>query len=366
VLGEEPARALPGEASLRFRSAAARGARVLAAVLVLGGCANLSEVTGTATQQDYIQLRADVTALQASVRQMRAQVDSLGPQVDARLRSQVAELERQTSALTGRLDGLGTTLTTLTARLDELTAKLDALSRQLRAATPAAPARPPVASVPAPQPGPPPPAAAAPSPATPSTARPASPGVTPPSTAAPAMPAQPGASPSVPAPPGATPPAVAATPPPAPSAGARPSTGALQPQDLYQAAYIDFSKGTYTLAIAGFREFLRRYPEHPLASNAQYWIGEAQLAVARGHADGGQAEEATRALQQAVLEFRKVLANYPRGDKAPAALYKEALVLIELKQPELAQTRLQYLVDNFPQSEETPLARERLAALRDR
>ena len=34
----------------------------------------------------------------------------------------------------------------------------------------------------------------------------------------------------------------------------------------------------------------------------------------------------------------------------------------ELKQPALAQQRLQYLIDNFPQAEETPLARERLVA----
>ena len=65
-------------------------------------------------------------------------------------------------------------------------------------------------------------------------------------------------------------------------------------------------------------------------------------------------------------EFRKVVANYPRGDRTPTALYKEALTLIELKQPTVAQARLQYLVDNFPQAEETPLARERLAALRQR
>ena len=65
-----------------------------------------------------------------------------------------------------------------------------------------------------------------------------------------------------------------------------------------------------------------------------------------------------------MLEFRKVLANYPRGEKVPTAVYKEALALIELKQPETAQQRLQYLVDNFPQAEEAPLARERLAALK--
>ena len=153
--------------------------------------------------------------------------------------------------------------------------------------------------------------------------------------------------------------AAPATPPP----GGRPATGALTPQDIYQAAYIDFSKGSYPLAIAGFREFVRRFPDHELADNAQYWIGEAELGLSRGYANQGQADKATEALEHAVQEFRKVVANYPRGDKTPAALYKEALALLDLKQPGLAKARLQYLVDNFPQAEETPLARERLASL---
>ena len=149
-------------------------------------------------------------------------------------------------------------------------------------------------------------------------------------------------------------------------APARAAAGILQPQDLYQASYIDFSKGSYTLAIDGFREFLRRYPDHAQANSAQYWIGEGYTALAQQYGNAGQTERATEALQRAVQEFRKVVANYPRGDRTPTALYKEALTLMELKQPALAQARLQYLVDNFPQAEETPLARERLSSLRQR
>ena len=100
----------------------------------------------------------------------------------------------------------------------------------------------------------------------------------------------------------------------------RPTTGALQPQDIYQAAYIDFSKGSYSLAIAGFREFLRRYPDHELAGSAQYWIGEAYLSLARGFTDASQNDKASESLEQAVQEFKKVQANYPRAEKVPTAL----------------------------------------------
>ncbi|HET6365713.1 MAG TPA: outer membrane protein assembly factor BamD [Pseudomonadales bacterium] len=147
------------------------------------------------------------------------------------------------------------------------------------------------------------------------------------------------------------------------TAGAPPSSGGPTPQQAYQAAYLDFSKGNYPLAVAGFREFVRRYPDAPLADQAQYWVGESLFSQARASLAAGQSDKATRELEQAVQEFRRVSLNYPRGDKVPTALYKEALALLELKQPRLAQTRLQYLLDNFPQSEEAPLAKERLANL---
>ena len=101
-----------------------------------------------------------------------------------------------------------------------------------------------------------------------------------------------------------------------------------------------------------------------LAGNAQYWIGEGYVSQARAAANAGQTERMGQELESSVQEFRKVLANYPRSEKAPSALYKEALALIDLKQPAVAQQRLEYLVANFPQAEETPLARERLTTLK--
>ena len=159
------------------------------------------------------------------------------------------------------------------------------------------------------------------------------------------------APPASPAPPGSPPPA------------ARPPVEGLSPEQVYQTAYLDFSKGNYSLAVSGFREFVRRFPDLDLADNAQYWIGESYFSMARSSSAQGQAERANQALEQAVQEFRKVPLNYPRGDKVPTAIYKEGLALMELKQIRAAQARLQYLLDNFPQSEEAPLARERLPPL---
>jgi TolA-binding protein len=319
----------------------------------------VAEVTGTASQDDVLQLRNEMTALQRTVQKNRADADAIGA-MEKRLREQAVVRDQQTATLTKRLDSLSTSMTDLSARVEELNSRVDALSRQARTGGP---------SLAAPAPSPSAPSTASPS----SPSSPASPSASAPPKPAPSVATAAPPAPSSPAPPPASstpsgPSGATATPSTAPPAGAtptaRPSTGVLQPSDIYQVAYIDYSKGNYPLAIAGFQEFLRRYPDHELAPNAQYWIGESQVAMARNFTNAGQADRAQQALEQAVVEFKKVLANYPRGDKAPAALYKEALALIELKQPDQAQARLQYLIDNFPQAEETPLARDRLAGLK--
>ena len=175
---------------------------------------------------------------------------------------------------------------------------------------------------------------------------------------APAIPPSSASSPSATAP--IAPPGPRATP---PASSGRAAAGATA-EESYQAAYLDFSRGRYELALSGFRDFLRRYPDSPLADSAQYGMGESYYSVATAATAQGETDKATRALEQAVQEFRKVIVIYPRGSKVPSALYKEALSLTELKQTALARARLQYLVDHFPQSEEAPLAKERLAALK--
>jgi tol-pal system protein YbgF len=152
------------------------------------------------------------------------------------------------------------------------------------------------------------------------------------------------------------------SPTPTPSGAPRSSTDPSA-EESYKAAYADFTKGNYTLAVAGFREFIRQNPDSPQADSAQYWIGESYFSIGRAAASAGQPERARDALERSVREFRRVFVNYPGGRQVPTALYKEALALVDLKQPKVAQARLQYLVDNFPQSEEAPLARERLKNL---
>ncbi|MEX2224346.1 MAG: tetratricopeptide repeat protein [Candidatus Rokuibacteriota bacterium] len=266
----------------------------------LTAAAGCADVSGQALEQDVAQLRQDLNSLTLAVHRSRGDTETVVGQLDRRTREQSAESGKQSATLNARLDALSSEVGRVSARVDELAQRVETLGRPAPSGG-AAPVPPPSRSGPAPAPS------------------------------------------------------VAAVPPPA-----RSGAGA---EESYQAAYLDFSKGLYPLAVSGFRDFLRRFPDSPLADSSQYWIGEAYFSMAR--ATASQPEKARENLEQAVQEFRKVVVAYPRGSKVPTALYKEALALVELKQTALAQARLQYLVEHFPQSEEAPLAKERLAGLKE-
>ena len=46
------------------------------------------------------------------------------------------------------------------------------------------------------------------------------------------------------------------------------------PKNTYYIAYSDYLKKNYDLAIEGFFQFLKQFPNNNLADNSLYWIGE--------------------------------------------------------------------------------------------
>jgi tol-pal system protein YbgF len=120
----------------------------------------------------------------------------------------------------------------------------------------------------------------------------------------------------------------------------------VDPEQLYDAAYLDLTKGKYDLAITGFSNYLKYFPETEQAANAQYWLGECYYAK-KNHT-------------RAAIEFHKVLENYSTGTKVPSALYKLGLSLLELKSTGQAKKYLQELIDNYPNTQEAKLAQEKL------
>jgi tol-pal system protein YbgF len=131
-------------------------------------------------------------------------------------------------------------------------------------------------------------------------------------------------------------------------ATAAPSAG---PEADYQAAINQLKEGQYDAAAEGLRDFLARYKDHELASNALYWLGEAHYV--------------RRDYPAALAAFEGVLRDYPGARKASDALLKAAYCQQELKRYDLARTTLSRVKRDYagtPAATEAALRLERLAA----
>ncbi len=121
------------------------------------------------------------------------------------------------------------------------------------------------------------------------------------------------------------------------------------PEQLFAAAYADYSRGNYELALSEFRQYVETYPDSELADNAQYWIGEILFAQKK--------------YEEAVVELNRVSTLNPKGDKVAPALYKKSLVLVEMGKREEAIKQLQALIKAYPKSLEAGLAAQQLQQL---
>lgn len=118
------------------------------------------------------------------------------------------------------------------------------------------------------------------------------------------------------------------------------------PSTIYYAAYSDYIKENFDLAIEGFRQFIRNYPESGLADNSLYWIGECYYAKKK--------------YQDAINTFNELLNKYKDGDKAPAAILKKGYALLEMGRQNEGLAILKELISRFPLSEESSLAGQKI------
>lgn len=153
--------------------------------------------------------------------------------------------------------------------------------------------------------------------------------------------------------------AAPATAEPATAAGGSPATSELtvpapavssaDPMQTYQAAYRDYQRGNFDLAIEGFRDFLSSAPASDLADNAAYWIGESLFSQKK--------------YREAIEQFDAVVNKYPKSDKVPGALLKKGYSYININERAQGVVQLQYVVHEHPRSQEASLARQKLKQL---
>lgn len=97
-------------------------------------------------------------------------------------------------------------------------------------------------------------------------------------------------------------------------------------------------------ALKAFEQHLKQYPRGELAPQAMYWLGELWLAVA------------TRDAPKAGRYFYRVYNEYPKHARAPAAMYRHALVQCETEEAVKGRATLNRLIVQYPGSPDAKLA----------
>ncbi|HJZ86798.1 MAG TPA: tol-pal system protein YbgF [Polyangia bacterium] len=155
-----------------------------------------------------------------------------------------------------------------------------------------------------------------------------------------------GKSVAAPAPAQAPAPARASAVPPA----ASPVSAQIDAMKLYNASVDLLKHGQHAEAIAGFEKFIRSYPSHDYADNAQYWLGECYY---------DQKDYKT-----ALREFRRVVQRYPSGNKVPDALLKVGYCYWQMQEAGKARDVLEQVVKSYPGTEIAKKAADKLHELK--
>jgi tol-pal system protein YbgF len=140
----------------------------------------------------------------------------------------------------------------------------------------------------------------------------------------------------------AVPPAVAAK----PGSGGAPEASA---EKRYASAMASFRSEELGQAVVEFTEIVDRFPQHPLASNSQFWIGEVAYRQ--------------RDFRQALVEFQKVVDGYAQSPQVPEALLKLGLCHRALKDTAAARESFERVVKNYPGTNAASQARTLLSQL---
>jgi TolA-binding protein len=124
------------------------------------------------------------------------------------------------------------------------------------------------------------------------------------------------------------------------------------PQEAFQAAMADYSKGNLELAEDGFALYREMDPTSPRADNALYMIGECRY---------GRKKYA-----EAIEAFDDLILNYPMSDKIAAAYLKKGYALADMKKKTEAIAALRLLLSKYPLEEEAKQAQQKIKELQEK
>lgn len=126
--------------------------------------------------------------------------------------------------------------------------------------------------------------------------------------------------------------------------------GGVDCQKIYNAAYSDFIKERFDMAINGFRSYIQTCPNTALADNAQYFVGESYMAQ--------------KQYERAQAAYEKMIKDYPASEKLAAGKLKLGRALYEQRQRTNARKYFEDVVKNYPGTDEAQEAASMLERYR--
>lgn len=119
------------------------------------------------------------------------------------------------------------------------------------------------------------------------------------------------------------------------------------PEDqFYARAKSSFDAGNFEEAGVMFEDFVKFFPNSRIVDSAVFWVGETYYRQNN--------------YERAILEYQRVLDDYPNGNKVPAAIYKQGLAFIAIGDTVNGKILLEDLVKRYPDSQEARVAENRL------
>jgi len=136
-----------------------------------------------------------------------------------------------------------------------------------------------------------------------------------------------------------------------PASDEGPGGTSSQELEAYRAARAAWSEGDAEACIDRFRNFLQTYASSTYAENASYWMADCYFK--RGD------------YKTAVLRFDDVVARYPKGERAPDALYRQGEALLRLGPGygKAAGKAFERVIEEYPDSARAPEAEKQLELL---
>jgi tol-pal system protein YbgF len=116
--------------------------------------------------------------------------------------------------------------------------------------------------------------------------------------------------------------------------------------EMYQMGLNQVSNSKFLEAIATLQKFLQKYPKSAYRENAQYWIAECYFAM--------------REYERAIKEFQSFKEQFPKSEKMPKVLLKQAYAFVALGMDSDAKVFFDDLIKKYPGSKEAAEAKARL------